>query len=671
MPYSPPGVVAPAPPHYLPHAHQHAHAQGHAHAHAHAAGRPAHRRSYTFAADDPRAGPGAFASLGALPRRSRSHLGEPASASPSSSAAASGSGSGANGEAPRRPNKFHFRGDVDNDDSSSSSDEPAPASSARRPEQNKDDEDDGPPPPLRLRQPGPPPLGLGSGLGFRLTPPTQYVKHGHGKRTSPPRSPQRSPNGSYTALDDALSAAGAGAANLSKLTVPGGGVPFPRAGSPASPRSPTSGAAPTRPPGPARTASTPVILLSNGKPLKSSLKSSSSAPHSLHHGHHLRARSAPSTPSLMSPGSSGATSPTSQDGIGEGWEHLEEGSEGVLSPGTPKAVHFPAPDSLEDVRVFRRGARPASVSFPLGDEETETETETDTGGVRWSGWAGGGSGRGSSSSSKRVDHGHGYPFPRVAVGNSPLAPPRRVVHQAKKWKYVLDAPEIGPQHAQRQAEAGRRGDMVLLEGVRLVGAGAEDSASTTGSSTSDGNTDLHLTGTLLARNAAFEKHVFVRFTLDGWCTTSEVAGRYVESLASIASAGSSAAAALNSSSSSSTSSVPGTQAGQGGEGEASQEEPGPGWDRFAFSIRLTDYAGSPSATHNGGVGKGLEGRELVLVARFFAPWVGSGGVGPYVWCGECFSSIFLYSPPPCLAYFVLYALHLSAFRARSALPNKR
>jgi hypothetical protein len=47
----------------------------------------------------------------------------------------------------------------------------------------------------------------------------------------------------------------------------------------------------------------------------------------------------------------------------------------------------------------------------------------------------------------------------------------------------------------------------------------------------------------------------------------------------------------------------------------------------------------------GGVGRGLEGRELVLVARFFAPWVRAGGVGPYAWCGESPSSSFLLPPP--------------------------
>ncbi|KAF8215687.1 hypothetical protein K438DRAFT_606536 [Mycena galopus ATCC 62051] len=283
MPYSPPGVVAPSLPSPAPSSHSHAHAGT----------RPNHRRSYTFAADDPRAGPGAFGSLGALPRRSSSHSHSFASSSSSSSS----------------PRKFHFRGEVDNDDSSSSSDEQ---------QRKDDDDDDGPPPPLRLRQAAP---------AFRLTPATTF----HGHRASPPRSPQRSPNSSATNVP---------AFNAAKLNTALSPVPFPRSSlsGPNSPLSPNSngdaggGGYPTRPAGPARTASHPVILLSNGKPLKSSLKSSSSAPHVLTPNappHHLRARSAPSTPMLGSPPSA----------TPEAWA----GGDSPLSPSTPKAVHFPRP----------------------------------------------------------------------------------------------------------------------------------------------------------------------------------------------------------------------------------------------------------------------------------------------------------------------------------------
>ncbi|KAI0803244.1 putative phosphatase regulatory subunit-domain-containing protein [Irpex lacteus] len=91
-----------------------------------------------------------------------------------------------------------------------------------------------------------------------------------------------------------------------------------------------------------RTPSTPIIL-SNGKPLKSSLKSSSSSPNvagefALQQRKHFRAQSAPSTP----------------------------------------RVHFAEKDAgLEMVKVFNKGGKPASLSRPSG-EETETETEAES-----------------------------------------------------------------------------------------------------------------------------------------------------------------------------------------------------------------------------------------------------------------------------------------------------
>ncbi|KAI0800511.1 hypothetical protein C8Q74DRAFT_1191747 [Fomes fomentarius] len=91
-----------------------------------------------------------------------------------------------------------------------------------------------------------------------------------------------------------------------------------------------------------RTPSTPIIL-SNGKPLKSSLKCSASSPNiSDLPIKHLRAQSAPSTPS------------------------------------SAKNVHFAEKDQgLEMIRVFNRTGKPASLSKPPGDE-TETETEAES-----------------------------------------------------------------------------------------------------------------------------------------------------------------------------------------------------------------------------------------------------------------------------------------------------
>ncbi|KZT73403.1 carbohydrate-binding module family 21 protein [Daedalea quercina L-15889] len=151
-----------------------------------------------------------------------------------------------------------------------------------------------------------------------------------------------------------------------------GSVPFPTS-SPASPSDPNSPFIPT--PTLARsqsssasslprTPSTPIIL-SNGKPLKPSLKSSSSSPNIAglpRTTKHLRAQSAPSTPA------------------------------------GPKNVHFAEKDSgLETVRVFSRSGKPASLSKPPG-EETETETEAES------------SSMGPNS----------FPFPSLASNDSPL-----------------------------------------------------------------------------------------------------------------------------------------------------------------------------------------------------------------------------------------------------------
>jgi hypothetical protein len=120
-------------------------------------------------------------------------------------------------------------------------------------------------------------------------------------------------------------------------------VPFPRSTS-SGPPSPSVSTSPR--PLIQRTPSSPVVL-SNGKPLKSSLKSSSSAPHipdelmPNHPSFHLRTKSEPATPSV-------------------------------------KSVHFAEEEDggLEKVRVYNRQGRPANLLLKTG-EETETETEAE------------------------------------------------------------------------------------------------------------------------------------------------------------------------------------------------------------------------------------------------------------------------------------------------------
>ncbi|KAG1879665.1 putative phosphatase regulatory subunit-domain-containing protein [Suillus tomentosus] len=119
-------------------------------------------------------------------------------------------------------------------------------------------------------------------------------------------------------------------------------VPFPRC----SPSPPSSPSIISSRPQPSRTSS---IILPNGKPLKSSLKSSTSTlsipatplePQRNSNHLHLRSRSAPSTPTAHA----------------------------------PKNVHFPDTDiALASIRIFSRSACPTAVSTP--EEETETEGE--------------------------------------------------------------------------------------------------------------------------------------------------------------------------------------------------------------------------------------------------------------------------------------------------------
>ncbi|KAG6856759.1 hypothetical protein H0H87_000937, partial [Tephrocybe sp. NHM501043] len=283
------------------------------------------------------------------------------------------------------------------------------------------------------------------------------------------------------------------------------------------------------PPRMTRTNSTP-ILLSNGKPLKSSLKSSSStltiqSPPSNHL--RLRAASHPNTP---------------------------------LSVPPPKNVHFPSTGSdLATVRIYSRSARPASISLPIegqGDTETETESERTPASL---------------------------PFPRF-----PVTPrkPFAARMTTTKTVHALDP----TQSSQIPAPAPPPHANVHLESLLLH-------------SSSSPSLSLSLRGTLLVRNLAYEKTVAVRFTLDEWDTTSEVTARYVASLPALP-----PALYVPGSGLSPTSSWDDLQSACPATGAAD-----PKWDRFAFTIRLDDYAPS------------LAARTLWLVARYSTPTVPPAG----------------------------------------------
>ncbi|KIK35933.1 carbohydrate-binding module family 21 protein [Suillus luteus UH-Slu-Lm8-n1] len=271
-------------------------------------------------------------------------------------------------------------------------------------------------------------------------------------------------------------------------------VPFPRH-SPSP--SPCSSPIISSQPQPSRSSS---IILPNGKPLKSSLKSSTSTlsiptpplePQRNTNHLHLRSRSEPSTPTSHA----------------------------------PKNVHFPDTDiGLASIRIFSRSARPAAVSTP--DDETETEAE-------------------DQPSS-------GFPFPKFTS-------PTPTFEIDTAISSVVPVTNPAP-HSN-----------ILIESLTF-------------SHPSSKGVNPHLSGTLLVRNLAYEKHVAVRFTLDDWQTVSEVRAQYVTSVPSLPLAFTRSKPTVGDLVALGTDKC--------------------GWDRFSFLIRLEDYAHS------------LGSRVLWLAARY-------------------------------------------------------
>lgn len=274
-------------------------------------------------------------------------------------------------------------------------------------------------------------------------------------------------------------------------------VPFPRR----SP-SPSPSSLPITSPRPQPSRSSSIIL-PNGKPLKSSLKSSTSTlsistpplePQRTSNHLHLRSRSEPSTPASHA----------------------------------PKNVHFPDTDiGLASIRIFSRSARPAAVSTPDDETETEAEDQPST----------------------------GFPFPKF----SSTTPNFEIDTATSSVVPVTNYPP----HAN-----------ILIESLAFSQASSK-------------GVNPHLSGTLLVRNLAYEKHVAVRFTLDEWQTVSEVRAQYVTSVPSLPPVFS-------------RSSLSKTTVGD----LVALGTDKCGWDRFSFLIRLEDY------THS------LGSRVLWLAARY-------------------------------------------------------
>ncbi|KAE9397425.1 hypothetical protein BT96DRAFT_72232 [Gymnopus androsaceus JB14] len=351
--------------------------------------------SYSFTNER---GPGAFTPLGSLPRRgpAPSLVGNPRATSATAK-------------------RFHLQSS--SEDSSSSSSDDDDDLPVRRPAQTfaknvyDDDEGDARLPALKLRI-----NRLGSpsfkGVPFPRSSPLSSPLPG---ASSPLPSPTRTSSGLLSPLSGLNSPTSEmpGLPSSAELPISASNPIY----SPYkySPQDGTALPLPLRP-SPTRTSSSPHIL-HNGRPLKSSLKSSSSsssihnhththASHSHHmrhmHSAHQRASSAPATPAHdllsdhFSPSSPGPSSPSDS---------------GTSSPTTPKSVHFPSlPTHLERVRVFHKSAKPASLlTVRAQGEETETETETDRGNEWGYGYRGGNTTRVSGA----------YPFPKIP-GASPL-----------------------------------------------------------------------------------------------------------------------------------------------------------------------------------------------------------------------------------------------------------
>jgi hypothetical protein len=207
---------------------------------------------------------------------------------------------------------------------------------------------------------------------------------------------------------------------------------------------------------------------------------------------------------------------------------------------------------LESVRIFNMKARPASLSEGGDDTETETETEASR-----------------------------FPFPRFGSnfsgpGRSPLI--YEVDYEKPGATSTVPAP--GPSSYAN----------IHFESITFVQSG--------GLTSPLAPSTPHLTGTILVRNVAYEKHVAVRFTLDDWQTTSEVRARHVASVPVLPwektrtrTLGDAVGIIANASN---ATSAPLT------------------WDRFSFNIRLEDHAYK------------LHERVLWFVGRYTATGEGGG-----------------------------------------------
>ncbi|KAJ3900715.1 putative phosphatase regulatory subunit-domain-containing protein [Lentinula edodes] len=519
-------------------------------------------------------GPGAFTPLGSLPRRSSgpSIIGNPRSTSATAK-------------------RFHFKSspevsssdssdDDDDDDEYRGKESPSNLNQPRKTnvgDNDHDDHDDDdrsyaiPPLKLRVNRLGSPSF---NGVPFPRSSPLSSPVLG-----SPLPSPTRVPSGllSPLGLNSPISETGSLLLSPNDSNTPQ--LPISASNPIYSPYkySPQDGTAFTLPLRPSPTRSTSSPHISNGRPLKSSLKSSSSASnlhphvHAIHHAHrihssHQRASSAPTTPGHELVGDHSSSSSNSSV------SNPSAPGSGTVSPTTPKTVHFPSLSThLERVRIFHKSAKPASLlTVRAQGEETETETETDRG----SDW-----GYAYRGNTARPSNGS-FPSPKMA--NSPLSsnssiwPPTPAVgaSEYRKGSTKLELDMTGYPIPDPSSIPPSPFTNILLESISLSASVPDDK--------------LHLQGAFIVRNINYQKDVAVRFTVDDWSTVSEIKANW--------------AANFSSPFLTQRSSLRDTDS----------------WDRFTFCINLSDYTLAS-----------LPSKVIYFVGRYTVPggehWDNCGG----------------------------------------------